>query len=343
MASVMKNRRITLDDLELSPGKHVRLQRLLYGYGPGNGTMMLLPVDHGMEHGPVDFFDNPAALDPDYIWRLALEGGFSGVALQYGTALKYMRPYAGRMPLVLKLNGKTNIPPDDDPLNPLNATVEDAVRLGADAIGYTLYMGSSRQDEDFAQWRQVRQDADRFGMPTIMWAYPRGRHMEAKGGRDSFYAIDYAARVACELGADVVKINVPKIDPEKDKLSPTPYNTMKVTPDEALAKGGAVGRQNPGTGLRQRARQRRGSLREGPPRCAVRCYRFHLRTQLLPTALGRRTRLGAAHARHVAYGSIGVTGHSSNPIARSLTVLFGEAREPLCLQHMTVRPEPVEG
>ena len=76
MASVMKNRRITLDDLELSPGKHVRLQRLLYGYGPGNGTMMLLPVDHGMEHGPADFFDNPDALDPDYIWRLALEVGF---------------------------------------------------------------------------------------------------------------------------------------------------------------------------------------------------------------------------------------------------------------------------
>ena len=234
--SVAAARRITLDDLELSPGKYVRLQRLLYGYGPGNGTMMLLPVDHGMEHGPVDFFDNPAALDPDYIWRLALEGGFSGVALQYGTALKYMRQYAGAMPLVVKLNGKTNIPPDDDPLNPLNATVEDAVRLGADAIGYTLYMGSSRQDEDFAQWRQVRQDADRFGMPTIMWAYPRGRHMEAKGGRDSFYAIDYAARVAAELGADVVKINVPKIDPEKDKLSPAPYDTMNVTAEEALAK-----------------------------------------------------------------------------------------------------------
>lgn len=230
------NRRVTLDDLELSPGKYVRLQRLLYGYGPGNGTMMLLPVDHGIEHGPVDFFDNPDALDPDYIWRLAVEGGFSGVALQYGNAQKYMRPYAGRMPLVVKLNGKTNIPPDDDPLNPLNATVEDAVRLGADAIGYTLYMGSSRQDEDFAQWRQVRQDADRFGMPTIMWAYPRGQHMEAKGGRDSFYAIDYGARVASELGADVVKINVPKIDPDKDKLSPAPYNTMQITPDEALAK-----------------------------------------------------------------------------------------------------------
>ena len=174
------------------------------------------------------------------------------------------------------------------------------MRLGADAIGYTLYMGSSRQDEDFAQWRQVRQDADRFGMPTIMWAYPRGKHMEAKGGRDSFYAIDYAARVACELGADVVKINVPKIDPEKDKLSPAPYNTMKVTPDEALAK--AV--QSAGRTLVLVSGSERASdeeaLAEGPPRCAVRCNRLHLRTQLLPTAVGRGTSPGATHARHAA-------------------------------------------
>jgi fructose-bisphosphate aldolase, class I len=111
--------------------------------------------------------------------------------------------------------------------------VEDAVRLGADAVGYTLYVGSARQDEDFKQFRQVREDADRYGMPIIVWAYPRGEAVDAKGGRDSLYAVDYAARTASELGADIVKLNMPTINAEKDKAAPKPYNTLNVTREEA--------------------------------------------------------------------------------------------------------------
>src|SRR5207247_382835 len=81
-------------------------------------------------------------------------------------------------------------------LSPCNASVEDAVRLGADAVGYTLYVGSPKQEEDLAQVGRIRADCDRYGMPLVIWAYPRGRDIEKKGGRDSFYAIDYAARVA---------------------------------------------------------------------------------------------------------------------------------------------------
>jgi class I fructose-bisphosphate aldolase len=109
---------------------------------------------------------------------------------------------------VLKLNGKTEIPPDKAPISPCVATVEDAVHLGADAVGYTLYVGSPLQAEDFAQFRTVREDAERYGMPIIAWSYPRGEAIEAKGGRDSLYAVDYAARVACELGADIVKLTL---------------------------------------------------------------------------------------------------------------------------------------
>jgi class I fructose-bisphosphate aldolase len=122
---------------------------------------------------------------------------------------------------VLKLNGKTDIPPAIDPLSPVNATVHDAVRLGADAVGYTLYVGTSAQDRDFAQYRQVREDAQRLGMPLIVWAYPRGAAIDAKGGNDSFYAVDYAARTASELGADVVKVNFPH--PEKQSGAAEPY------------------------------------------------------------------------------------------------------------------------
>jgi fructose-bisphosphate aldolase, class I len=227
-------KRPTLTDLDLSIGKRTRLHRLLYKFGPANGTLLLLPIDQGLEHGPRDFFVNPAAKDPEFQLRLAKEGGFSGIVFQYGIAEKYMDRYAGEVPLVLKLNGKTEIPSDKSPISPCIASVEDAVRLGADAVGYTLYVGSPLQAEDFEQFRKVRSDAERYGMPVIVWAYPRGEAIEAKGGRDSLYAVDYAARVANELGADIVKVNVPSINPEKDAAAPKPYNTLQVSREEAV-------------------------------------------------------------------------------------------------------------
>ena len=227
-------RRPTLAELELNPGKRTRLHRLLYRSGPGNGTLLFLPIDQGLEHGPRDFFANPASKNPLFQLRIAQEGGFSGIVFHIGLAEKYMQHFAGEVPLILKLNGKTEIPSDETPISPCVATVEDAVRLGADAVGYTLYVGSARQDEDFAQFRQVREDADRYGMPLIVWSYPRGEFAEAKGGRNSLYAVDYAARVASELGADVIKLNMPKINSEKDLAAPKPYNTLQVTREEAV-------------------------------------------------------------------------------------------------------------
>lgn len=232
--AITRVQRVTLADLEVNTGKRTRLHRLLYGAGPANGTLMLLPIDQGLEHGPRDFFPNPAAKDPEFQLELAKTGNFSGIVFQIGIASKHMAKYAGVVPLVLKLNGRTEIPGDSAPLSPCIASVEDAVRLGADAVGYTMYIGSPLQEQDFMQFRQVREDAERFGMPIIVWAYPRGTAIEAKGGRDSFYAIDYAARVAAELGADIVKVNVPKLNPEKDGAAPKPYSTQQFTLPDAL-------------------------------------------------------------------------------------------------------------
>jgi class I fructose-bisphosphate aldolase len=215
------SRRPGLDRLGLSTGKKARLRRILYRHGLGNGTAIFLPYDQGLEHGPRDFFANPPASDPAYVIKLALEGGFNGIAIQIGLAEKFYWDYAGEVPLVLKLNGKTDIPSAIDPLSPVNATVADAVRLGADAVGYTLYVGSPAQEHDFRQYLQVREDARRLGMPLIVWAYPRGTAIDAKGGKDSFYAVDYAARTASELGADVVKVNFPH--PEKRSDVPEAY------------------------------------------------------------------------------------------------------------------------
>jgi class I fructose-bisphosphate aldolase len=218
----------------LAPGKRARLRRLLFEFGPGQGTLLLLPIDQGIEHGPRDFFPNPASKDPEYQFRLAAEAGYSALACQIGLAEKYYPDYAGQVPLLLKVNGKTDVPPSDRAFSSCNASVEDAVRLGADAVGYTLYVGSPRQDEDLAQLRTVREDCDRYGMPLVIWAYPRGEAIESKGGQNSFYAIDYAARMAMEMGADVVKLNMPKISPDKDKDSPAPYNDLDVTQEEAI-------------------------------------------------------------------------------------------------------------
>lgn len=220
-------RRPTFDEMNLSTGKRVRLHRLLYEHGPANGTLMILPIDQGLEHGPVDFFDNPDSVDTDWIYRLAVAGEFSAIALHIGLAEHYHAKYAGSVPLVLKVNGKTNVPSDDDALSPLTSSVEDAVRLGADAVGYTLYVGSPAQDADILQCNEVRRECERYGMPLIIWSYPRGAAIKTKGGQDSLYAIDYAARVALEVGADIIKLNQPKYNEATAAQMPKPYSTLR--------------------------------------------------------------------------------------------------------------------
>lgn len=232
--------RPALNDLGLASGKRTRIYRMLYQHGLRNGTAMVLPYDQGLEHGPRDFATHPPSGDPAYILRLAVDGGFNAVAVGVGIAEKYFPQVAGEIPLILKLNGKTEIPPDEAPLSPLTASVSDAVRIGADAVGYTLYVGSPRQDVDFTEFRQVRQDCERAGMPLMVWAYPRGAAVTEAGGKDSFWAVDYAARVASELGADLVKVNYP--DPQGLPEAPAPYDTDR-TPQEALeAVVGSAGR-----------------------------------------------------------------------------------------------------
>ncbi|NHI84264.1 MAG: fructose-bisphosphate aldolase [Candidatus Thorarchaeota archaeon] len=220
----------------LNIGKRTRLRRLMYKYGPGNGRMLILPIDQGLEHGPSTFFANPESENPDFQFKLANEGNFSGIALHLGLAEKYGLSYAGEVPIVLKVNGKTRIPSDSHAMSPMTASVEDAVRIGADAIGYTLYVGSPRQVEDMNQFRRVKADADRYGMPIILWSYPRGEAVDKKGGKNSLYAIDYAARVANELGVEGVKLNVPGDDPKRRTEQPAPYDTLELSYEERVRK-----------------------------------------------------------------------------------------------------------
>jgi class I fructose-bisphosphate aldolase len=224
--------RPALRELGLNTGKKARLHRILFKHGLGNGTAIFLPYDQGLEHGPRDFFANPASGDPKYIVKLAVEGGFNGIAIQIGLAEKFYWDYAGEVPLVLKLNGKTEIPSDEEAFSPVHAEVEEAVRLGADAVGYTMYVGSPAQSADFEQYKRIRSDCEALGMPLIVWAYPRGSAVDAKGGKDSFYAIDYAARTASELGADIVKVNFP--NPAKKDGAKKEYSELEIGDQDAV-------------------------------------------------------------------------------------------------------------
>ena len=223
-------KRPALTEMGLSTGKQARLQRLLYGAGPANGTLLFLPYDHGIEHGPIDFFENPESADPSYVFKLAVDGRFSGVVTHSGLARRYYHEVAGRVPLVVKLNGRSAIPADTDPFSPLTGSVEAAVALGADAIGYTLYVGTPAQDRDIVQLAEISRESERLGIPLIVWSYPRGVPVENAGGRDSLYAVDYAARLALELGADIIKINIPV--PHKTSATKHPKDYEGLEGDE---------------------------------------------------------------------------------------------------------------
>lgn len=178
-----------------------------------NGTMLILPYDQFIEHDARHLQADSDAGNPDYIVELAIDGGYTGMVFHYGLTRRFWAKAEGRVPMVVKVNGKTSIPSQAQPLSVHTSFVEDAVRVGAVGIGYTHFYGSPRQDEDLPQLARVRAECERFGLPLIVWAYPRGEAMEKKGGIDTTYAIESAVRMSVEMGASVVKANFPKKQP----------------------------------------------------------------------------------------------------------------------------------
>lgn len=235
-----RTHKFSLTNPNITPKKRRHLQKML-NRGEMKDKFLFLPIDHGVEHGPGDFLDALWASDPEYQLELAKEGKYSGIAIHIGLAQKYWqkKKYRNIVPLLLKLNGKTNIPSDDEAFSALTGTVKDAIKLGADAIGYTLYVGSPRQDEDMLQFLKVRLEAEKAGLPIVMWAYPRGKFVKEKGGKNTLAFVAYAARMANELGADICKINAPQ-PVEADKYNKEgqfkKYNEyFKLSSEEQLA------------------------------------------------------------------------------------------------------------
>ena len=167
-----------------------------------NGRVLIIAMDQGLEHGPSDF--NERNIDPAYVLDIAAKGGFTGLAIHKGIAKHYKECYSGKVPLVLKLNGRTSIVPKDEIYSAPVASVKEAVALGADAIGYTLYVGSPMEARLFRDFGAIQAEAEEYGLPSIVWAYPRGKYVKDE---KSVEMVSYAARAALELGADIVKVN----------------------------------------------------------------------------------------------------------------------------------------
>jgi len=170
------------------------------------GRTLLLAYDQGLEHGPTDFNDNN--VDPNYIIDIAKKGKYNGIVFQKGIAEKYQKEIKrSRIPLIVKLNGKTNLV-KGEPISRQLCTVEEAISLGAKAVGYTIYIGSDYEDEMFQEFENIQREAHKKGLPVIVWIYPRGKSIDKKlkNEKEKAKLMEYAARTGLEIGADIIKI-----------------------------------------------------------------------------------------------------------------------------------------
>jgi class I fructose-bisphosphate aldolase len=194
-----------------NPGTLTNLARLMnHGTLAGTGKFVILPVDQGFEHGPARSFQpNPPGYDPDYHAQLAIDSGCNAYAAPLGFLEQIAGRLAGEIPLILKLNNSDTLAKIDQPMSALTASVKDAVRLGCVAIGYTIYPGSGARNQQYQDLRDLIAEAKAAGLPTVLWAYPRGAGI-SKEGETAIDVVAYAAQISAQLGAHVIKVKPPK-------------------------------------------------------------------------------------------------------------------------------------
>jgi class I fructose-bisphosphate aldolase len=194
-----------------NPGTKTNLARILMqGKLGGTGKLVILPVDQGFEHGPArSFAPNVPAYDPDYHFQLAIDAGCNAYAAPLGFLEASADKFVGQIPLILKLNNSDTLAKVDQPCSAVTGSVKDAVRLGCVALGYTIYPGSGARNRMYEDLRQLILDAKDHGLPTVVWAYPRGAGL-SKEGEQAADVTAYAAQISCQLGAHIVKVKPPK-------------------------------------------------------------------------------------------------------------------------------------
>jgi class I fructose-bisphosphate aldolase len=194
-----------------NPGTKTNLARLLnHGRLAGTGKLVILPVDQGFEHGPARSFQpNPAGYDPDYHIQLAIEAGCNAYAAPLGFLEAVAGKFAGQIPLILKLNNSDTLSKGHPPASAITGSVRDAVRLGCAAIGYTIYPGSAARNQMYQDLAELIEEAKDSGLAAVVWSYPRGEGITDKAGETAVDVAGYAAQIACQMGAHIVKVKPP--------------------------------------------------------------------------------------------------------------------------------------
>jgi class I fructose-bisphosphate aldolase len=191
-----------------NPGTKANLARILMeGKLGGSGKLVILPVDQGFEHGPArSFAPNPPAYDPHYHFQLAIDAGLSAYAAPLGMIEAGADTYAGAIPTILKVNSSNSLSTTKD--QAVTGSVNDALRLGCSAIGFTIYPGSEDQFEMMEELRELAEEAKSAGLAVVVWSYPRGPMLD-KAGETAFDICAYAAHMAALLGAHIIKVKPP--------------------------------------------------------------------------------------------------------------------------------------
>ena len=193
----------------------------------GSGKMVILPVDQGFEHGPArSFAKNPAGYDPLYHFNLALEAGCNAYAAPLGFLEAGARQFAGKIPTILKLNNSDSLLGGADPKPAVTGSVQDALRLGCAAIGFTIYPGSAYRNEMYMELRELSEEAKDAGLAVVVWSYPRGAGLSKKG-ETAMDVIAYGAQIACQLGAHIIKVKPPTEHLEQDAAKKV-YESEKI-------------------------------------------------------------------------------------------------------------------
>ena len=191
-------------------GVRTNLARFLnHGRLAGTGRFVILPVDQGFEHGPArSFAVNPPAYNPSYHFQLAIDAGCNCYAAPLGFLEAGAAEFAGEIPLILKLNNHDLLHDEKDPISAVTGSVKDALRLGCSAVGFTIYPGSAMAQQMYEELREIAEEAKANGLAVVVWSYPRGSSL-SKEGETALDVVAYAAQIAAQLGANIIKVKLP--------------------------------------------------------------------------------------------------------------------------------------
>ena len=212
-----------------TPGTKANLARMLMaGRLGGTGRMVILPVDQGFEHGPArSFAVNPPAYDPHYHYQLAIDAGLNAYAAPLGPLAAGADTFAGSIPTILKMNSANSLSRQKEGADQaVTASVDDALRLGCAAIGFTIYPGSDAMYDQYEEFRDLSAEAKAKGLAVVLWSYPRGGEI-TKEGETAVDIIAYAAHMAALLGANIIKVKLPTSALE-NKESKKVYEDKKI-------------------------------------------------------------------------------------------------------------------